>query len=94
MARMRTIDAAITLIREADKGTSLTKYALRRMVLSGEVPSVVVGKNKRLINVDMLLERLAHPDGWAQTEAERQPGIRPADERARFTAHPPAELRN
>lgn len=93
MARMRTIDAAMTLIREVDRGTSLTKYALRRMVLSGEIPSVVVGKNKRLINVDMLLERLANPEEW--TQVEPLPGIiRPVDERARFVPHTPMDARN
>ena len=87
MARMRTIDAAMTLIREVDKGTSLTKYALRRMVLTGEIPSVVVGKNKRLINVDMLLERLASPDAWTQPQPSLPGVIRPVDERARFIPH-------
>lgn len=94
MARMRTIDAAMTLIREVDRGTSLTKYALRRMVLSGEIPSVVVGKNKRLINVDMLLERLANPEAWAQPEPPLPGIIRPVDERARFVPHTQMDARN
>lgn len=82
MARMRTIDAAITLIRQMDNGTSLTKYALRRMVLSGEIPSVVVGKSKRLINVDMLMEKLANPDEWPTEKQEETGSIRPVNERA------------
>ena len=82
MARMRTIDAAISLIRQMDNGTSLTKYALRRMVLSGEIPSVVVGKSKRLINVDMLMEKLANPEEWPAEQREETGAIRPVNERA------------
>ena len=56
--RMRTLDAAYALVRKVDPGTSLTKHALRALALAGRVPSFVVG-NKRLINVDALLDRMA-----------------------------------
>jgi hypothetical protein len=57
MPRMRTLDAAYALVREVDPGTSLTRHALRTLALSGRVPAVMVG-NKRLLNVDALLDRL------------------------------------
>lgn len=53
-ARMRTIDGALELLKQEDPGCQLTRWALRAMVLSGRVPSVVVGSTKRLINVDTL----------------------------------------
>ena len=51
--RMRTLEQAIACLREADPGTALTLCALRRMVTSGEVPSVRVGM-KYLIDLDRL----------------------------------------
>lgn len=61
MPRMRTLDAAIALLQELDPETAFTKHALRQMVLAGEIPSVVIGNRKRLINVDVLLEQLSNP---------------------------------
>ena len=43
MRRMRTIDEAAAFLREADPHTAVTKTALRRLVRSGEIPSVRVG---------------------------------------------------
>lgn len=43
--RMRTIGEAIAEIRQADPGTAFTERALRRLVVSGAVPSVKVGQN-------------------------------------------------
>ena len=51
--RMRTIDQVIEHVRAADPETALTKSALRRKVISGEVPSVKAGK-KYLIDLDRL----------------------------------------
>ena len=67
--RMRTIGEAIRAIREADPGTAFTERALRRLVVSGAVPSVKVGA-KYLVNLDLLLEQLT--DGI--TAAERAAG--------------------
>ena len=58
IARMRTVAAAAALIREIDPGTNITPYCLRQWVLDGTVPHVRAG-NKRLINVDLVLEMLA-----------------------------------
>ena len=76
MTRMRTIDQTIAAIRSADPDTALTVTALRRMVRSGDVPSVRVGA-KYLIDLDGLFERLANP-----AEADNKTSvIRPIDER-------------
>ena len=76
MTRMRTIDQTIAAIRSADPDTALTVTALRRMVRSGDVPSVRVGA-KYLIDLDGLFERLANP-----AEADNKPsGIHRIDER-------------
>lgn len=50
---MRTIDAAAAYLKEQDPDTALTKSALRRLVNTGEVPSVRVGI-RYLINLDNL----------------------------------------
>lgn len=53
MSRMRTINQAIDYIHECDNKTALTKYALRRLIANGTIPSIQVG-NKYLINLDIL----------------------------------------
>lgn len=50
--RMRTIDEGYIEIKANDPETSLSKTAWRRLVTSGEIPSVCVG-TKRLVNMDM-----------------------------------------
>ena len=55
--RMRTIDQAITYLRDRDPETAITKNALRQMVKNGDIPSVQVGR-KRLIALETLDERL------------------------------------
>lgn len=64
--RMRTIDQAMEYVRMADPETALTKTALRRKVISGEVPSVKAGK-KYLIDLDRLDDALF--GSGAETEA-------------------------
>ena len=59
-ARMRTITEAISAIRETDPKTSFTQTALRRMIKTGEVPSVRVG-TKYLVNLDILFDYLNNP---------------------------------
>lgn len=59
--RMRTIDAAHAELVAADPGCELTKTALRRLVISGRVPSVRIGESrngKYLVDVDKLEENL------------------------------------
>ena len=51
--RMRTQSAAIKHIRAHDPDSAITPWALRSMVLSGQIPSVQVGR-KRLIDLDTL----------------------------------------
>jgi hypothetical protein len=60
MARLRTIDKAITELQTADPGCALTKNALRQMVISKRINSVMVGR-KYLIDVDVLEEYLRNP---------------------------------
>ena len=55
LPRMRSLPKAYAAIKE------LSMRALRRMVRSGELPSVTVG-NRRLINLDLLFEKLEHYD--------------------------------
>lgn len=53
MARMRLIKEAIAELKEHDPNTAITEYALRRMVKSGQVPSINAG-NRYLVNMDVL----------------------------------------
>lgn len=46
------------IIKEQDPDTAVTLRSIRRMIATGEFPSVPVGR-KKLINVDALLEYLA-----------------------------------
>ena len=41
--KMRTIEAAAAEVKQTDPNTALTKTALRRLVISGTIPSVRVG---------------------------------------------------
>ena len=58
MPRMRTIEQASTYMKERDEHTALTKTAIRRLVISGAVPSIRVG-NKYLLDLDTLESYLA-----------------------------------
>ena len=53
MPRMRTIDQAAEWLRETDPDTALTKTALRRLVTTGQLPTVRIGQ-KYLIDLDVL----------------------------------------
>lgn len=61
MTRMRTIEQAVSWLQEADPGTALTKTALRRLVTTGQIPSVRVGQ-KYLISLEVL-ESFLQGDG-------------------------------
>lgn len=58
MRTMRTIEQAVAEIRTEDPNTALTKTALRRLVVSGTVPSVRVGA-KYLLDMAALDSYLA-----------------------------------
>ena len=53
MPRMRTIEQAAAWLAGIDPETAFTKTALRRLVVTGQLPSVRVG-SKYLVNLDML----------------------------------------
>ena len=55
MRQMRTIDEAAAFMRRTDPHTAVTKTALRRLVTSGQIPSVRVG-TKYLIDLGVLDE--------------------------------------
>lgn len=56
-SRMRTIDQAAAWLLESDPETALTKTALRRLVVTGMLPSVRVGQ-KYLISLESLEDYL------------------------------------
>lgn len=58
MPRMRTIRETLLHVRAVDPETALTETALRRLLISGTIPSVRVGV-KYLINLDALEAFLA-----------------------------------
>lgn len=57
--RMRTIEQTAAHIKAIDPETALTKTAIRRMVISGDIPSVKAGQ-KYLIDLDRLENDLFH----------------------------------
>lgn len=58
--RMRTLPEAAAELKRMDENTAFTLTALRRMTKTGEIPSISVG-NKKLVNLDILLEMFANP---------------------------------
>lgn len=61
MPTMRTIDQAAALMKAKDPDTAITKTALRRLVTTGQLPSVRVGQ-KYLISLEVL-EAFLQGDG-------------------------------
>ena len=57
MAKYRTIQQAFESIKAFDAGTAITYHALRQLVVSGQMPSMRVGK-KYLIDLDGLASLL------------------------------------
>lgn len=66
MRRMRTIDEAAAFLRQADPNTAVTKTALRRLVTSGQIPSVRIGA-KYLVDLGVLDEFFGGQAAKAQT---------------------------
>ena len=56
--RLRTLPKAYAEIKKMDPDTAFTMRALRRMVINGELPTVEVA-SKKLINLDLLLDKLS-----------------------------------
>ena len=57
MAKYRTIQQAYVCIKALDAETAITYHALRQMVVSGQMPSMRIGK-KYLIDLDVLTSLL------------------------------------
>ena len=57
-ARMRGIEQAYRALKEADPETELTQTGFRRLVTTGQIESVKVGR-KYLVNIDRLQEFLS-----------------------------------
>lgn len=72
---MRTIEQAAAWLMESDPETALTKTALRRLVVTGQLPSVRVGQ-KYLIALETLEDYLA---GTVPLPLQVTPNIRRID---------------
>ncbi len=72
MAKYRTIQQAYESIRELDADTAITQHALRKLVVSGQLPSMRVGK-KYLIDMDLLSDFLQMP--VSQTHLDFTPNL-------------------
>ena len=70
--RMRGIKQAVEELRAADANTALTERALRRLILTGEIPSVRIG-TKYLVNMDVLESYLYNGSRGGEISA---PGMR------------------
>lgn len=57
MSRLRTLNETYEYIKGMDTETAVTSNALRRMVVSGHIPCVKVGK-KYLVDIDTLFDDL------------------------------------
>ena len=75
MRRMRTIQQAAIWAIEQDPDTALTRTAIRRLVLSGEIPHVPAG-TKRLIALEDLE---AYMGGARFSNPTPARGIRPVE---------------
>ena len=53
MAKYRTIQQAFECIKALDADTAITYHALRQLVISGQIPSMRIGK-KYVIDLDTL----------------------------------------
>ena len=65
--RMRTIDQAAAYMKSMDPETALTKTAIRRLVTTGALPSVMVGQ-KYLVALENLDAYLGGQAGSATAE--------------------------
>ena len=70
---MRTLKQAYEAIRATDPESALTMTALRRLAVSGILPTVKAG-SKYLLNLDMLQEYLQNPERFDR-RAPKQKGV-------------------
>ncbi len=78
--RMRGIRQAIEELRSSDPDTAFTEKALRRLILSGELPSVRCG-TKYLVNMDVLINYLYKGSCGGNTPVNGYGNIRAVKER-------------
>ena len=74
LARMRTRDKALVMLKQDDPETSLTRNGLDRLISSGMLPHVKIGA-KVLINYDTLLELLSNGLEAIQPPPTPQQGV-------------------
>ena len=60
-ARLRFVQQELAEIKAEDPNTNVTEHYLRQLVKSGAVPTVTVGRNRKLLNYDNLIEFLENP---------------------------------
>lgn len=72
MSRMRSIEEGFKEIKAADPCTALTKTALRRLVTTGEIPSVRIGA-KYLFDLDVVERYLRGELQQIQQETDPPP---------------------
>ena len=72
MAKYRTIQQAYECLKSQDADTAITYHALRKLVVSGQLPSMRVGK-KYLIDMEMLSAFLQMP--VSQTHLDFTPNL-------------------
>lgn len=53
MQTLRTAKAAAEMLRERDPNTTMTEYAIRNLMSSGELPYIQVG-HKKIISLEAL----------------------------------------
>lgn len=53
MCKIRSIKQAADYFKEADPGTQITEYTLRRLIANGTIPAIKSG-NKFLVNIDQI----------------------------------------
>lgn len=72
LLRLRTVEESYNEIVKIDPNTKITKYFIKTLVLDGTIPSVRVGKRKRLINLDLLLDMLSDPKRFEKGDAKNE----------------------
>lgn len=66
--RMRTAPGALEIIKAQDPETAVTEHYIRRLIRTGAIPHVDVGR-KKLVNVNQLLSYLEQETPQPEREA-------------------------
>lgn len=82
LPRMRMMKEAFEEIKQTDPNTALTPNALRKMVVSGDIPSIRIG-SRYLINLDHLEKFLSTPTYKGKSDETLTNGIRKIPETIR-----------